>query len=69
MLSDVTTKTVRQEAGALLRRLLAAVEAGDLAADDPPSVALVRRLEGAAVALEQTSGARGPERPGAAASR
>jgi hypothetical protein len=42
----------RQEAADLLRRLLDAVQRGDLAADGPAAVAVVRRLEGAILALE-----------------
>ncbi len=47
----------RQEAVDLLRRVLKAVDRGDLTADGPAAVALVRRLEGALLALraiEQT---------------
>jgi hypothetical protein len=42
----------RREAAALLRRLLAAVQDGTLAADGPAAVAVVRRLEGVLIALE-----------------
>jgi hypothetical protein len=41
------------DAAAALRRLLAAVESGQLEADSATARALVRRIEGAAVALEQ----------------
>jgi hypothetical protein len=44
---DALWDTVR-----LLRRLLAEVEAGRLPAPTPRDVALVRRIEGAAAALE-----------------
>jgi hypothetical protein len=42
----------RQEAADLLRRVLGAVDRGDLAADGPAAGAVVRRLEGAILALE-----------------
>lgn len=42
----------RTEAAALLRRVLDAVDRGELAADGPAAVAVVRRCEGAAIALE-----------------
>ena len=42
----------RDEATALLRRLLDAVDSGALAADGPAAVAVVRRLEGAVLAVE-----------------
>jgi hypothetical protein len=42
----------REKAAAVLRRLLAAVEAGSLTADGPAAVALVRPLEGVLIALE-----------------
>ena len=41
-----------REAAELLRRLLDAVERGDLDATSGPAQALVRRIEGAAMALE-----------------
>jgi hypothetical protein len=46
------TRREREEAGALFRRVLDAVDNGDLAADGPAAVALVRRLEGALLALD-----------------
>lgn len=42
----------RQEAAALLRRVLDAVDSGALAADGPAAVAVVRRMEGALLAVE-----------------
>ncbi len=51
----MSTARTRREAAALLRRLLAAVEAGELEAEDGQGVAVVRHWEGAAVALEQTT--------------
>lgn len=44
------------EAAAMLRRLLAAVEADELEANSARATALVRRIEGAAVALEEAAG-------------
>lgn len=40
------------EAAALLRRVLALVDSGDLSADGPAAVGLVRRLEGVVLTLE-----------------
>ena len=45
------TKAERQRADALIQQLLDLVDDGDLAADGPAGVALVRRLEGAMLAL------------------
>lgn len=42
-------------AAAMLRRLIEAVERGELEPGGERGVALVRRMEGAAVALEATS--------------
>lgn len=42
----------RDESAALLRCVLDAVDSGELAADGPAAVAVVRRLEGALLALE-----------------
>ena len=50
------TKAERQQAADLIRRLLDMVDAGDLAADGPTGVALVRRLEGAMLALKAVDG-------------
>lgn len=54
--SSVQNGVVRRadiaEAAALLRRLLEAVDRGELDATTPSAKALVRRMEGAAVALE-----------------
>lgn len=41
----------RQEAADLLHRVLDLVDAGDLSADGPAGVAMVRRLEGAEIAV------------------
>jgi hypothetical protein len=49
----------RCEAADLLRRLLDAVERGDLASDGPAAVAVVRRIEGALLALSALDGAEG----------
>jgi hypothetical protein len=40
------------EAAAMLRRILAAVEAGELTVGTPQGLALMRRMEGAAAAFE-----------------
>jgi hypothetical protein len=42
----------REQAAALLRDILNAVNRGNLSADGPAAVALERRLEGALLALE-----------------
>lgn len=42
----------RRDAAQALRRLLNAVEAGELEADSPQAKALLRRLQGAVTALE-----------------
>lgn len=49
------SSSVEAEAAALLRRLLEAVETGELEARGEAAQALVRQLEGAAVALETVS--------------
>jgi hypothetical protein len=41
-----------EEAAGIIREVLAAVEEGKLTASSPREVALLRRLEGAALALE-----------------
>jgi len=46
------SKADRGEAAAQLRRVLDAVESGELSADGPVGSALVRRLEGAVLALD-----------------
>lgn len=51
-LAAVATRSDIREAAALLRRLLELVERGDLDAGSGQARAMVRRLEGAAVALE-----------------
>jgi hypothetical protein len=45
----------RAEAAELLRRVLALVESGELSADGPAGAGLVRRLEGALIAVEAMS--------------
>jgi hypothetical protein len=50
-------RDIVDDAAALLRRLLDAVEDGELEATTPRAVALVRRIEGAAVALEAAANA------------
>jgi hypothetical protein len=52
MSSVAMRRAERREAADTLRRLLAAVEDGTLAADGPAAVAVVRRLEGVLIALE-----------------
>jgi hypothetical protein len=49
----------RCEAADLLRRVLDALERGDLASDGPAAVAVVRRIEGALLALSALDGAEG----------
>jgi len=51
----VTTKAEMAELAELIRRVLDAVDAGEMEADTPAGRAIVRRLEGAVVALEQAS--------------
>lgn len=46
------SRTQQQEAADGLRRLLEAVQRGDLTVDGPAANALLRRLEGALLALE-----------------
>jgi hypothetical protein len=46
----------RQEAATMLRALLAAVDRGEVSADGPVGVTVVRRLEGALLALEAQDG-------------
>ena len=53
----------QERAADLLRRLLEAVDAGDLSADGPAAVAVVRRLEGVLLAVETLNGHQ--EQPGA----
>ena len=47
-----TTRAERREAADLLRRALDAVNRGDPSADGPVAAAVVRRLEGAPLALK-----------------
>lgn len=46
------TRADQREAVDLLRRVLAAVERGESSADGPAAVAVMRRLEGALLAVE-----------------
>lgn len=50
------TKAERLKADDLIQELLGMVDAGELAVDGPAGVALVRRLEGAMLALRATDG-------------
>jgi len=50
------------DAASLLRRVLTLVEAGELEAKTPEARALMRRLEGAALAAEVAAGEQ-PDRP------
>ena len=45
-------REARRDAAQALRRILDAVEAGELEADSPQAKALLRRLQGAVVGLE-----------------
>jgi len=54
------TREAVTEAAETLRRLLDAVEAGDLDAITPGEVALLRRLQGTLVGWEETLGVRLP---------
>lgn len=56
------SKSDRRETVVLLRRLLDAVHRGELSADGPVGAGLVRRLEGAATALELTDRPKEPPR-------
>lgn len=51
------TRAEQREAVDLIERLLDLVEVGNLAADGPAGAALVRRLEGAMLALRALDGA------------
>ena len=51
MIDVALTRAERRVAVAQIRRVLDLVDDGDLAADGPVAVALVRRLEGAMLAL------------------
>jgi hypothetical protein len=51
MVTVALTRAERQAAADLIQTLLDMVDDGDLAADGPAGVALVRRLEGAMLAL------------------
>jgi hypothetical protein len=66
----MTLVTVESDTAAVLRRILAEVDAGRLDADSPRGHALVRHVEGAAVALEQVDNAKKARpRTGSRASR
>ena len=54
------TQAEQREAVDLIERLLALVEQGGLAADGPAGAALVRRLEGALLALRALDRPNGP---------
>ena len=56
------SRAVTAEAAEMLRRLLGAVESGDLDAGSAQARALVRHLEGAAVAFEVAAQTRLPVR-------
>jgi ribosomal protein L14E/L6E/L27E len=46
------TKAQQREAGGLIQRILDQIDDGQVAADGPAAVAVVRRLEGAMIALK-----------------
>jgi hypothetical protein len=50
----MANSAARREAAAILRRLLAMADAGDIEADTPRDRAIRSRLEGAAIALEES---------------
>ena len=55
-----------EEAAAVLRRLLAAVESGELNADGPAGAGIVRQMQGAVAALETVAAScdkTSPDRP------
>ena len=54
------TRQAVDEATDALRRILTAIEDGELDASTPQDIALVRRLEGAVMALEEATGRRAP---------
>jgi hypothetical protein len=56
MLCVGLTKAERQRADDLIQELLDLVDDGHIAADGPTGVALVRRLEGAMIALRAMDG-------------
>jgi hypothetical protein len=60
------TRQAVDEAADALRRILTAIEDGELEAANSQDVVLVRRLQGAVAALEELSGKgkRGPEHSG-----
>jgi hypothetical protein len=53
------TRSMVAEAAEALCNLLAAIDAGEIDADDPKARAVRRRLEGAAAAWEEASGGGG----------
>jgi hypothetical protein len=50
------SRKTTQEAAGMLRRFIEAVESGELMANTPQDVAVVRRLQGALTALEAVAG-------------
>jgi len=58
----VATKNDRQHAAQLVRRLLLAVERGEIESDTPTARRLLRRLEGAVAAWESETPETGPRR-------
>jgi hypothetical protein len=55
----MATKGDLAEAAGTIRAVLALVESGELETSTPRAVATVRRLEGAATALETAAGSKG----------
>ena len=53
------TRQAVDEAADALRRILTAIEDGELEATNPQDVAVVRRLQGAVAALEEIAGRSG----------
>jgi hypothetical protein len=56
MVTVALTKAERKKAADLIQKVLDMVDDSDLAADGPAGVALVRRLEGAMIALRAMDG-------------
>jgi hypothetical protein len=56
MVTVALTRAERQKAADLIQTLVDLVDDGSLAADGPAGVALVRRLEGATIALRAMDG-------------
>jgi len=61
------SKRARQEAAEQLRAILAGVAAGELDASSPQARAIIRRIEGAVIALEASIGRTSPPEPSTAA--